>query len=66
MSPSVQRFNLMATTSYASLDMHWKGHLKHLHNDYLETRQVFSSPSLFSSTDVKHCSHACKHSREKG
>ena len=36
----VQRFNLMATTSYASLDAHWKGHLKHLHDDYLESRQV--------------------------
>ncbi len=36
----LQRFNLMATTSYASLDMHWKGHLKHLHDDYLESRQV--------------------------
>ena len=38
----LQRFNLMATTSYAGLDMHWKGHLKHLHDDYLESRQVFS------------------------
>ena len=36
----VQRFNLMATTSYATLDAHWKGHLKHLHDDYLESRQV--------------------------
>ena len=36
----MQRFNLMATTSYASLDAHWKGHLKHLHDDYLESRQV--------------------------
>ncbi|CAL5220743.1 g2802 [Coccomyxa viridis] len=34
------RFNLMATTSYANLDMHWKGHLKHLHDDYLESRQL--------------------------
>jgi hypothetical protein len=36
----LQRFNLMATTSYAALDIHWKGHLKHLHDDYLESRQV--------------------------
>ena len=36
----LQRFNLMTTTSYAALDGHWKGHLKHLHDDYLETRQV--------------------------
>ena len=43
----MQRFNLMATTSYASLDMHWKGHLKHLHDDYLESRQVPGLPTLF-------------------
>lgn len=40
MTLPLQRFNLMATTSYAALDIHWKGHLKHLHDDYLESRQV--------------------------
>ena len=35
-----QRFNLMATTSYAALDPGWKAHLARLHDDYLEGRQV--------------------------
>ena len=35
-----QRFNLMATTSYAALDPFWKAQLARLHDEYLESRQV--------------------------
>ncbi|CAL8472202.1 g11744 [Coccomyxa elongata] len=57
------RFNLASTTSFASLDPHWKAQLVRLHDDYLETRQLdlwwdhahTSLPVLMRATDMLVC-----------
>jgi hypothetical protein len=46
----LQRFNLHTTTSFASLDLHWKAQLMRIHDEYLESRQVrLSRPTLCSA-----------------